>query len=95
MHGGLLSPHTGGRHPQKPLDTAEILGAQGLCESTEFDDLQNDIGERVNPAGENPDKIRDPLRDLGQRRETVGTAVSEETNPLYDAQAEPDGFDWL
>ena len=59
----------------------------------ESDHLQDDIGERVNPAGENPDKVRGWLRDLGQRRETLGATVSEKPNPGYDKRAEPDGFD--
>lgn len=52
------------------------------------------IGERVDLAGENTDKVRELLRDLGQWRETVGAAIPQKPNPLYDALTESDEFDW-
>ena len=73
----------------------ESFQPRGSANRWELDDLQNDIGEQVNLAGENTDKVMELLQDLGQWRETVGAAVSEERNPRYDALAEPDSFDWL
>ena len=92
---GFCRPTPVGVIRKSPWILLQFLEPKGSANRLEFDDLQNDIGERVNQAVENPDKVRDLLRGLGQWRETVGAAVSEEPNPLYNAQAEPDGFDWL
>ena len=49
----------------------EFFQPKGSANRLAFDDLQNDIGDRVNLAGENTDEVRGLLRGLGQWRETV------------------------
>ena len=59
----------------------------------ELYDLENDLGETRNLAGDMPDKTQELLVRLKQWQKEIGAPIPSKANPDFDAKAEQKAID--
>lgn len=73
----------------------EFFEPEGTPNRIELYDLKNDISETTNLAQQEPRKTRELLNELRAWREAVDAPVPTQSDPNYNPDASPDGFDWM